>query len=805
MCGRCRVSGPNLTVVGSPDEQKPKLNETDREHLKKTSGLSDTTIDLAGFVSLSKKGAAKVLGRKSYHSAGIAIPFYLPGSEKPACYRVRPDTPRTFKKRNGEESVAKYDQEKGTQPLVYFPPRTCSERLQFNDNCVITEGEKKGCAVDQLGYATVALTGVWNGHDVRHKKDMGEWRLHPWIREYVRTHDRTFILLFDADAATNDNVRKALQRLVVMLYEAGAACVKIATIPPTDADAKRGADDVLAAEGEEALHTIIRGAVKQDRPEKRERRNTPEILVSLNEQSTNNAVVKALVPVPGLFQRAKQLVQIHEPKNQFGEPPRIAPNAIPTTREIISGAVRFYSYNIKTGDQEYKRTPEWCVKAVHARGDWPGIPHLAGLITTPVMRPDGSVLDVPGYDKATGLLYKPSKTIEPVPDEPMSDDVQGAIGLHLKLLQHFPFKEPSDRGTAIAAILTPFARPTYLGPTAPLFWFDATHAGTGKTLLATGIARIVSGGHAPRFLGWQRSEADQRKEITSIVREGASAILLDNIRGEFGSTTIEQGVSLPDGIWSDRVLGGNEMWTGPLHATWLATSNNAQLGGDMRRRVCICRLESDTASPETRTDLPPFIRTVSEQLGPLIRAALVILRAWFVAGRPCQKLPELGSYEGWTAVVRQVVVWLQTEFDAPLADPELSRLRDVNTIHPDQSARGVLLWELHRFLSVHGGQNHELKAGEIARRLAGDVTEATSRGFEQWAELNEALNSLIEGRCNARTLGGLLGSLRDSWHAVPGDAVSEDSEKWEARVRARTLKGLTLWRVELREEADFAD
>jgi hypothetical protein len=43
------------------------------------------------------------------------------------------------------------------------------------------------------------------------------------------------------------------------------------------------------------------------------------------------------------------------------------------------------------------------VAAVHARGIWDGIRHLEAVINFPVLRPDGTVLDRPGYDAGTGL------------------------------------------------------------------------------------------------------------------------------------------------------------------------------------------------------------------------------------------------------------------------------------------------------------------------------------------------------------------------------------------------------------------
>jgi putative DNA primase/helicase len=46
-------------------------------------------------------------------------------------------------------------------------------------------------------------------------------------------------------------------------------------------------------------------------------------------------------------------------------------------------------------------------------GDWPNTPPLAGIVEGPTMRPDGSIIDTPGYDAATGLYFDPGDTVCP--------------------------------------------------------------------------------------------------------------------------------------------------------------------------------------------------------------------------------------------------------------------------------------------------------------------------------------------------------------------------------------------------------
>jgi hypothetical protein len=51
--------------------------------------------------------------------------------------------------------------------------------------------------------------------------------------------------------------------------------------------------------------------------------------------------------------------------------------------------------------------------AVLARRSWPGLPVLRRIISTPVLRPDGTLLQTPGYDPPTGSTSPPTATSTP--------------------------------------------------------------------------------------------------------------------------------------------------------------------------------------------------------------------------------------------------------------------------------------------------------------------------------------------------------------------------------------------------------
>jgi putative DNA primase/helicase len=113
-----------------------------------------------------------------------------------------------------------------------------------------------------------------------------------------------------------------------------------------------------------------------------------------------------------------------------------------------------------------------------------------------------------------------------------------------------------------------------------------------------------------------------------------------------------------------------------------ATGNNLVLAGDLTRRSLICRLDPKCEQPELRSfDFDPVAR--AKELRPrLIVAALTILRAFHLHGRP-SGLPPLGSFEQWSRLVRDALLWLSLEDPAKIiqavreADPELRALKTV--------------------------------------------------------------------------------------------------------------------------------
>lgn len=125
--------------------------------------------------------------------------------------------------------------------------------------------------------------------------------------------------------------------------------------------------------------------------------------------------------------------------------------------------------------------PHKIVQAVAAAARWPGLPDLAGIIETPTVRPDGTLLVEPGYDARTGLLLIPRGPIDHFPDHPTAADVRAARAALDEIDCDVFYERAVHRSAHLSAMLTLLCRHAIDGPT-PMFSYDAPVRSSGKTL-----------------------------------------------------------------------------------------------------------------------------------------------------------------------------------------------------------------------------------------------------------------------------------------------------------------------------------
>lgn len=356
---------------------------------------------------------------------------------------------------------------------------------------------------------------------------------------------------------------------------------------------------------------------------------------------------------------------------------------------------------------------------------------LKRITNTIVIRPDGSIANKKGYDPATGVYLTKDWDIVDV-------DNATAVSHILELIEHFPFENDQARSAAVAMLITPFAQDLYEGPT-PLFLVDASKRGSGKTLLATTLLTIANGGAPPFISTWPKNEEEQQKVLASHAHAGNRRILFDNVTGEFGGEALNAVLTSSDNF-SYRILGQSNIrkakdWR-PIIA---ATANNCDPGDDMGRRTTYIRLAPEVECPEERAGLPNMREILDRDMDLYLACAVALVRNWILAGKP-KFDSQLGSFEGWSSVVRACLV------HAGLPDPY------VRQPHRENEEGRTLLRAIREITRKKGW----VRASDFVElMLLGQAKE-----LEHWC--NENIGRTPSGKSLGRFLRKYLGGTYDS-------------------------------------------
>lgn len=356
------------------------------------------------------------------------------------------------------------------------------------------------------------------------------------------------------------------------------------------------------------------------------------------------------------------LIQANDPPSRFrfggvavrAEGDHLPPILTPYTQDrLCYDMARCADYFRTTKDGRVPAVPPTHVLKDMLAHPIPPLPLLTRIIASPVMTADGRILSAAGYDAQSGLYYAPAAgfSMPVVPDVPSADEIAAARRLLVDdLFGDFPFVGPSERAHAVALLLQPFVRDLIDGPT-PLHLIEKPSPGTGASLLIEVIALTTTGASAP-MMSEADNEAEWRKRITAALLESPSLVVIDNLRRKLDSAALSS--ALTASVWKDRRLGVSEMIRVPVQCGWGVSGNNPVISLEIARRTVRIRLDAKVERPwlrqETTFRHPDLRQWVREHRGALVAAALTLVRAWTIAGRPAGART-LGMFESWAKVI----------------------------------------------------------------------------------------------------------------------------------------------------------
>ena len=357
---------------------------------------------------------------------------------------------------------------------------------------------------------------------------------------------------------------------------------------------------------------------------------------------------------PTLFARAGKVIRLGQDEN---DAPIIQEAGEPVIRHHLARAANFvHVRERKSGTEEtHVHPPRDVVQDVLSVPHLP-FPPLIGVPRTPFFRLDGTIVDELGYDASTRLYYVPACEgfAVDVPDKPSADDLGTAVALLDEAAGDFPYNDEASAANTVALMLTPILRNVIPGPV-PLALIDKPTPGTGGSLLAEVVSLIATGSPAG-MMSAPRDDEEVRKQITSALMRGNLVVTLDNVDAVLSAPSLSR--ALTSEFWEDRILGRSEMIRVPQRATWVASGNNLQVGGDLPRRGYWIRLDARVERPWERGGFrhPNLKPWVAENRARLVSALLTMGRAWFAEGKPVSNgAHTIGGFEGWSHTIGGVL------------------------------------------------------------------------------------------------------------------------------------------------------
>ena len=346
----------------------------------------------------------------------------------------------------------------------------------------------------------------------------------------------------------------------------------------------------------------------------------------------------------------RSVTQLYDKNIQYPKMPIIRSYVTNTLRHRLEQAAAYVIRDKENGDRKVQ-WPKIIVETIGLQHQVK-FPQLTGIVEHPFVGLDGTIVKKQGYDEATGLyaMFDPI-LCKNIPLKPTEDEVANSLEILIKkVLADFPFVEEIDKITAVAALLTAIQIKMIADDSgSPGFLFDAPTPATGKTTLAQIISYSIYGRPAAAT-SWTGNDTEMAKHILSILKEGHSCVLFDNLPEGSHLKSNELAKAMTGSSYSGRLLGGNKTATVPSNVLWLFTGNNINICSDFNTRILPIRLDSRIAAPDRRRFIRQDVgKWCLKHRADIIRACITIILG---DGSPTPASIESTRFRCWDRYVR---------------------------------------------------------------------------------------------------------------------------------------------------------
>ena len=328
----------------------------------------------------------------------------------------------------------------------------------------------------------------------------------------------------------------------------------------------------------------------------------------------------------------------------------------PVVVHLLNGKVEFGKIDGRGNKTKVVKLPRDVSDQITDVSHWPEIPMCAGVINTPTMRPNGTLISSPGYDEETKYFLDVDTNLKmpPMSENPTREQAQEALEKVKRLLYETPFVSELDLSVAICAALTVVCRPAFAQ--CPMFLVNANAPGTGKSYLVDTLTALAQGQVAP-VISSATSNEEMEKRLDGLLLDGVPCFSIDNILKPQLSGPEKLCMIFTAKSVRVRKLGASDSFECEPRVTIFATGNGVNFGSDMVRRGLTIRLSTPLERPEEREYHSSPLREVMRNRGEYVGALLTIALAYRAAS---DKVPlqHLVSFEKWSQVCMEPLVWL---------------------------------------------------------------------------------------------------------------------------------------------------
>lgn len=431
---------------------------------------------------------------------------------------------------------------------------------------------------------------------------------------------------------------------------------------------------------------------------------------------------------------------------------RVQDISAPALVRALAGAATWERFDARSKDWARIDPPARHASVLFDSTSYNHLPVLSGLARQPYLRLDGSLMKSAGYDPSSGMFGVFDAREFTIPDNPSFADATAALALLQDLLSEFSFPTETDLAAALSAMLTATVRPSL--PHAPMFHARAHMVGSGKSYLCELITAFATPQRGTPTT-FPADDEECRKLLLAELLRAPAVIEFDNLTGDLVAHKSLCTVLTSEHM-SGRILGVSKTATVSTRALFLSSGNNVGPVQDMTRRCITIHLDPGCEIPAARSFKRPYlVRDMLRERGHYVAAALTIVRAWVVAGRPKTDCKSMAGYGDWSDLCRQPLLWLgiadatESVFEAMAADPDRETLDRLLTGWQSAFGRGAAMVRDAVRLSAFGDEHAELR--EVLHDIADERGDINRRRLGWW--IRRHAGRIVDGRRFVRASG----------------------------------------------------